>query len=82
MSELALIQWRGALALAGRETRRVLYLWTQTILPPVVTALLFLAVFGGALGKRIRHIEGLPYLHFILPGLLVMTVAGQSFANI
>jgi len=81
MSELALIQWRGALALAGRETRRVLYLWTQTILPPVVTALLFLAVFGGALGKRIHHIEGLPYLHFILPGLLVMTVAGQSFAN-
>jgi ABC-2 type transport system permease protein len=56
-------------------------LWTQTILPPVVTALLFLAVFGGALGSRIREIEGLPYLTFILPGLLVMTVAGQAFAN-
>lgn len=74
-------QRRGAAALAGRETRRVLSLWTQTILPPILTALLFLAVFGAALGGRIHDIEGLTYLTFILPGLLVMTVAGQSFAN-
>ncbi len=81
MSELAVAQLRGALAFAGRESRRVLYLWTQTILPPIVTVLLFLAVFGGALGQRIREIEGIPYLDFILPGLLVMTMASQSFAN-
>jgi len=80
-TELEIRQRRGTVALAGRETRRVLSLWTQTILPPVLTAALFLAVFGGALGGRIRHIEGLPYLSFILPGLLVMTVAAQAFAN-
>jgi ABC-2 type transport system permease protein len=80
-AELRIRQRRGTTALAGRETRRVLALWTQTILPPILTAVLFLAVFGGALGKRIHHIEGLPYLSFILPGLLVMIVAGQSFAN-
>jgi ABC-2 type transport system permease protein len=80
-AELRVRQRRGTAALAGRETRRVLSLWTQTILPPVVTAALFLAVFGGALGHRIHHVEGLPYLTFILPGLLVTTVAGQSFAN-
>jgi ABC-2 type transport system permease protein len=79
--ELRVRQRRGTLALAGRETRRVLSLWTQTILPPVLTAVLFLAVFGGALGQRIHRIEGIPYLSFILPGLLVMTVAGQAFAN-
>ena len=79
--ELRVRQRRGTVALAGRETRRVLSLWTQTILPPVLTALLFLAVFGGALGKRIHHVEGVPYLSFILPGLLVMTVAGPAFAN-
>jgi ABC-2 type transport system permease protein len=56
-------------------------LWTQTIAPPVVTALLFLAVFGGALGDRIRDVEGVDYLSFVLPGLLVMTVAGQAFSN-
>jgi len=80
-AELRVLQRRGTAALAGRETRRVLGLWTQTILPPVVTALLFLAIFGGALGGRIDRIEGVRYLAFILPGLLVMTVAAQATAN-
>jgi ABC-2 type transport system permease protein len=79
--DLGRAQRRGTAALAGREIRRVLSLWTQTILPSVLTAVLFLAVFGGALGTRIREIDGIPYLEFILPGLLVMTVAGQAFAN-
>ena len=80
-TELRAIQRRGLVALAGRETRRVVSLWTQTILPPAVTALLFLAVFGGALGARIREIEGLDYLAFILPGLVVMSTAGPALAN-
>jgi ABC-2 type transport system permease protein len=79
--DVGLAQRRGTIALAGREVRRVLSLWTQTILPPVLTAVLFLAVFGGALGDRIREIEGIPYLEFILPGLLVLTVSSQAFAN-
>lgn len=78
---LRVLQRRGMLALAGRETRRVLSLWTQTILPAALNALLLLAVFGGALAGRIHDIEGVPYVTFILPGLLVMTVAIQSFAN-
>lgn len=79
--DLGLAQRRGTLALAGREVRRVLSLWTQTMLPAVFTAVLFLAVFGGVLGDRIGPIEGVGYLEFILPGLLVMTVASQAFAN-
>jgi ABC-2 type transport system permease protein len=75
------IQRRGLAALASREARRVLSLWTQTILPPVVTALLFLVVFGAALGSRLREIEGLDYLSFMLPGLLVMTTVGPAVAN-
>ena len=81
VTQLGLAQRRGTLALAGREVRRVLSLWTQTILPPVVTATLFLAIFGGVLGERIREVEGLAYLTFILPGLLVMTTASQAAAN-
>lgn len=81
MSELALLQLRGTVALTGREVKRVLSLWTQTILPAVLTGLLFLAVFGGALGEQIDRIEGIRYMDFILPGLLVLTTAGQSFAN-
>lgn len=78
--ELATIQRRAMWALASREMRRVLSLWTQTLLPPVITGVIFLAVFGGALGDRLR-IADIDYLRFILPGLLVMTVVGQSFAN-
>jgi hypothetical protein len=59
-AELRLRQRRGTIALAGRETRRVVALWTQTIVPPVVTALLFLLVLGGALGGRIQQIEKVP----------------------
>lgn len=80
-AEMRVIARRGTLALAGREVRRVLTLWTQTVLPAVATAVLFLAVFGGALGERLRQVEEVDYLSFILPGLLVMTVAGQAFAN-
>ena len=72
---------RGTVALSGREVRRVSKLWTQTILPPVVTAVLFMAVFGGALGGELRQVSGIQYLWFILPGLLVTTVSGQAFAN-
>jgi ABC-2 type transport system permease protein len=79
--ELRLLQRRGMWALAGREMRRVLSLWTQTLLPPVMTGVIFLAVFGGALGNQLRTVAGVDYLRFILPGLLVMTVASQAFAN-
>ncbi|MBU2601053.1 MAG: ATP-binding cassette domain-containing protein [Actinobacteria bacterium] len=81
LREPVLVQRRGTIALAGREVRRVLSLWTQTILPPVLMALLYLLVFGGALGARVRQLEGVDYLSFIFPGLVVMTVAGQAFAN-
>lgn len=80
MTELAVLQLRGLLALMGREVRRVLSLWTQTLLPSALTAILLLAVFGGALGERLRT-EGTPYLDFILPGVVIMTVASQSFVN-
>ena len=78
---LVTVERRAAFALAGREMRRVLNLWTQTILPAVVTGVIFLVVFGGALGDRLQIVENVPYVQFILPGLLVMTVASQAFAN-
>lgn len=80
-AELRTIGARATWALSAREMRRVPSLWTQTLLPPVVTGLIFLAVFGGALGSRLHAIDGIRYVRFILPGLLVMTVAAQAFAN-
>lgn len=71
----------GTIALAEREVRRVLSLWTQTLLPAVVNAVLFLAIFGGALGDRLAGAGDADPLAFVLPGLLVLTVSGQAFAN-
>ncbi|MHB1241962.1 MAG: ABC transporter permease [Gaiellaceae bacterium] len=72
---------RGTLALAEREVRRVGSLWTQTLLPAAVTSVLYLAIFGGALGGRLRGTGDADPLEFVLPGLLVLTVTGQAFAN-
>jgi ABC-2 type transport system permease protein len=80
-AELRVIARRATWALAAREMSRVLGLWTQTLLPPVVTGGIFLAIFGGALSGRLPTVSGVSYVRFILPGLLVMTVAGQAFAN-
>ncbi len=49
--------------------------------PSALTAVLFLAVFGGAPGHRIHCVEGIACLSFILPGLVVLTVAARAFAN-
>jgi ABC-2 type transport system permease protein len=78
---LSAARWRGVAALAEREVLRVLRLWTQTIAPPVVAAVLFIVVFGVALGTSIRLIDGIPYERFIVPGLVLMGVATSAFGN-
>lgn len=80
-AELRRARWRGVGALAEREVLRVLRLWTQTIAPPVVAAVLFIVVFGVALGGAIRVVDGVPYDRFIVPGLVLMGVATSAFGN-
>jgi ABC-2 type transport system permease protein len=74
-------QWRGAAALAQREVTRVLRLWSQTIAPNVVSAMLFVAIFGIALGGRIRQIDGVDYDAFIVPGLILMGIGTSAYSN-
>ena len=72
---------RGLLWLTGREVLRVGKLWTQTIAAPVISAFLFIVVFGLSLGGRIREIDGVPYDVFIVPGLIAMGMAQAAYAN-
>ncbi len=72
---------RGVRALSEREVLRVLRLWSQTILPPVLVSTLFIVVFGVALGSQIRAVDGMDYEVFIVPGLVLMGVATSAFAN-
>jgi ABC-2 type transport system permease protein len=73
--------WRGLLWLAARECLRVSKLWTQTMLAPVVSSLLFILVFGLSLGSRIREVSGFEYDVFIVPGLIAMAMAQAAYSN-
>jgi ABC-2 type transport system permease protein len=55
------VSHRGLIALSGREVNRVLKLWTQTVLAPILSSSLFILVFGLSLGDRIREIDGVSY---------------------
>jgi ABC-2 type transport system permease protein len=72
---------RGLVALSGREVRRVLKLWSQTIVAPVVSSALFILVFGLSLGDRIKSIDGVPYEVYIVPGLIAMAMAQAAYNN-
>ena len=80
MSEL-IARHRGLIALSGRESARVLKLWTQTIAAPVLSSMLFIIVFGLSLGGRIREIGGFDYEVFIVPGLITMAMAQAAYSN-
>jgi ABC-2 type transport system permease protein len=71
----------GLIALTGREILRVLKLWTQTVGAPVISAFLFILVFGLSLGDRIRSIDGVDYEVFIVPGLITMAMVQAAYAN-
>ncbi|TVP73721.1 MAG: multidrug ABC transporter permease [Rhodobacteraceae bacterium] len=75
------VNWLGLQALADREIRRFLVVWTQTLAAPLVTAGLFLAVFSLAIGPMRGEVLGVPFINFLAPGILMMTVIQNSFAN-
>jgi ABC-2 type transport system permease protein len=67
--------------LCRRETLRVSKLWTQTMLAPVVSSILFILVFGLSLGGRIRQVGDVDYEVFIVPGLIAMAMVQAAYAN-
>jgi len=81
VNEAAPQPWRGLLWLSLRECHRVSKLWTQTMLAPVVSSILFILVFGLSLGGRIREVSGFEYEVFIVPGLIAMAMAQAAYSN-
>ena len=75
------INWLGLYTLASREVQRFLAVWTQTLLAPLVTAGLFLVIFSLAIGPRRGEVMGVPFTDFLAPGILMMTVIQNAFAN-
>ncbi len=75
------INWLGLQTLAQREIRRFIGVWTQTLLAPMVTAGLFLAIFSLAIGPSRGAVGGVSFVAFLAPGILMMTVIQNAFAN-
>ncbi len=66
----------------GKETRRFLRIWQQTILPPAVTMSLYLVIFGNLIGTRVGEMDGYPYMDYIAPGVIMMAVITNSYSNV
>jgi ABC-2 type transport system permease protein len=75
-------QYIAFITLLRKEVGRVFRIWSQTLLPPVITTLLYFVVFGTFLGSRIGDISGVSYIAFIVPGLVMMGVIGAAYANV
>lgn len=63
------------------ELVRIFRIWSQTLLPPVVTTSLYFVVFGAFIGSQIAPISGFSYMQFIVPGLIMMSVITSSYMN-
>ncbi|QKT04468.1 ABC transporter permease [Ectothiorhodospiraceae bacterium 2226] len=65
-----------------KEILRFGRIWVQTILPPMVTTALYFIIFGGLIGSQIGDMEGIRYMEYIVPGLILMAVITNSYANV
>jgi ABC-2 type transport system permease protein len=79
---LARTEWVGFTTIVIREFSRIMRIWGQTIVPPVVTATLYFMIFGSLIGKRVGLVGGYGYMQFIAPGLIMMTVITNSYGNV
>ena len=68
--------------LVWKEVRRFLRIWVQTLVPPVITIVLYFVIFGNLIGRRIGQMGGYSYMEFIVPGLIMMAVINNSYANV
>lgn len=76
------IELRALLTLLEREALRFIRIWPQTIIPPMVTTALYFIIFGGLIGSRVGEVGGVPYMDFIAPGLILMAMISNSYANV
>lgn len=73
--------WIAYKTIVIKEILRFSRIWVQTLFPPIITTSLYLLIFGGLIGARIGDMDGIDYLHFIVPGVILMTVITNSYAN-
>ena len=75
-------QINALMTLVRKETSRVMRIWVQTIVPPIITMTLYFIIFGNLIGRRIGEMGGFDYMQYIAPGLIMMSVITNSYGNV
>lgn len=74
--------WISFYTIVRKDVIRQLRVWTQTFLPSAVTSILYFLVFGSIIGERIGEFDGVPFIAFIVPGLVMLAVVTNAFSNV
>lgn len=74
--------WTAYITITRKEILRFSRIWVQTIIPPVITVALYFVIFGHLIGPRIGPMDGMKYIDFIMPGLIMMSIITSSYANV
>lgn len=74
--------WIAFVTIVGKEIRRFVRIWPQTLLPPAVTTSLYFLIFGTLIGARIGTLDGVRYIDFIVPGVILMSVINHAYSNV
>ncbi len=72
--------WIGLYTVLRREVKRTMQVAVQTLVAPLVSAVLYLFIFGSVLGTKIDDFAGVPYITFVFPGILMLSIINASFA--
>jgi len=75
-------QYIALLTIVRKEVRRYLRIWSQTLLPSAITMSLYYVIFGSLIGSRIGQMGGFSYMEFVVPGLIMMAIVTNSYANV
>lgn len=76
------LYWIALQSIWIKEITRFARIWIQTLVPPVITMSLYFVIFGNLIGSRIGDMGGFDYMQFIVPGLIMMAVITNSYANV
>jgi ABC-2 type transport system permease protein len=74
--------WIAYWTITRREVLRFSRIWVQTIVPPIVMVGLYFVIFGNLIGQRIGEMNGMNYIDFIMPGLVMMSIITNSYSNV
>ncbi len=75
-------QYVAFMTIFRKEVKRYMRIWTQTLLPSAITMSLYFVIFGSLIGSRIGDMGGFTYMQFVVPGLIMMAIVTNSYANV